>query len=75
MGRALAAVKDRQLREVSTSFEIQLTELHGRVKSGQSKCLEMVRISIFISPQENEIIAHVKNLAKVFQGVTPLELR
>lgn len=76
LAEAISAVKEgRKLREVSRSYKIPLTTLHDRIKSGDVKPPQMGRKSVFTPIQEKEMADHILLLAKVFHGITPMELR
>lgn len=73
---ALDAIESGQkLREVSRTFGIPLTTLHDRYKSRKIEAPRMGRKPLFTANQETEMKEHVLKMAKLFYGITPLELR
>ena len=76
MEAALKAVNDgRKQREVARTFEIPLSTLRDRLKSGKSDIPQLGRKPTFTKEQEDEIKNHILLMAKMFYGVSRLELR
>jgi len=73
---AINAVRTgRAIREVGRAFGIPESTLRDRLKSNNSDTAKLGRNPVFNKAQEEALSAHVQKLAKVFFGITPIELR
>jgi hypothetical protein len=63
------------IRSVSMKKRISFTTLQERVKGGKAKPPRIGRKSTFTREQELEIANHGMKLAKMFCGLTPIDLR
>ncbi|KAB0802365.1 hypothetical protein PPYR_04551 [Photinus pyralis] len=73
---AIDAIRDgRAIREVGRAFGIPESTLRDRLKSNNSDAAKLGRNPVFNKAQEEALSTHVQKLAKVFFGITPIELR
>lgn len=73
---ALAAVKDgMSVKKAAVVFNIPRTTLRRRIQTGKIEKGSLGRNPVFSNHQEKEIADHVVLLAKMFFGLTPIELR
>lgn len=74
---AVNAVKKKELsiRKASCMYNIPFSTLQIRIKSNNFSPPSLGCRPIFSPQQENEISEHIKKLAKLFYGLTPLQLR
>lgn len=70
--------ENKKIREVARHYEIPEATLrrHLKIRNNvrQQKSISLGRAPIFTSQQENEILQHVQNMAKLFFGITKEEL-
>lgn len=73
---AISAVRDgRSVKSVSSEFSIPRTTLRDRLSSSNLSEARLGRKPLFTKAQEMEIAEHVLLLAKMFFGLTKIELR
>lgn len=73
---ALEAIDSgRKIREVSRSFGIHEATLRARRRKNNTSGPRLGRPSTFSAETETEMANHVLKLAKLFHGLTPVELR
>lgn len=65
----------KKLREASRAYSIPVMTLSDRLKTGDSKKLNLGHKPVFTKEQEHEIAEQVLLLAKVFYGISSVELR
>lgn len=70
-----ANVEGKSLREAARLFNIPVTTLHDRIKTGNSNSPSLGRNPVFSKHQEEEIAKHVISMAKAFYGISPAGLR
>ncbi|XP_063217110.1 uncharacterized protein LOC134527951 [Bacillus rossius redtenbacheri] len=70
-----AMAMGRGLREVARSFGIPVSTLKDRCKSGRSHEASLGRNSVFSAAQEKELTNHIITMARMFHGITPVDLR
>lgn len=73
---AIAAIEGgRKIREVGRAFGIHEATLRTRMKAGNIGPSKLGRNPVFTEEQETELAAYVSTMAKVFFGVTCIQLR
>lgn len=73
---ALENVKNGQsIRSASIQFGIPFASLHDRVKKGHIKGPKIGRRAVFTPQQESKIADHLKMLANMFYGLSPIDFR
>lgn len=70
-----ARASGRSIREVAREFNIPVTTLYDRLKSGNAEGPKMGRKPVFSKEQEEEMANHVILMAKAFYGVSAKALR
>lgn len=77
LNAAVSAVvnKGKSVNFASKHFGIPRTTLRDRLKTGNTVRSQMGRKTIFSQEQEQSIANHVLLMAKMFYGITPIELR
>ena len=76
MHAAVAAVNSGlSIRKAAEKYNISFSTIRDRVKAGKCYELSLGRKCVFSIDQEREIEQHVLLLAKMYFGVTPIELR
>eukprot|EP00102_Acyrthosiphon_pisum_P025390 XP_016662600.1 PREDICTED: uncharacterized protein LOC107884617 [Acyrthosiphon pisum] len=63
------------IRKAAKTYNIPFSTLQDRLKTNNFKPAALGRPSIFTSQQESEMAKHIINLANLFYGLTPLQLR
>lgn len=65
----------QKLREAARAYNIPVMTLSDRLKTRESKKLALGHKPVFTQEQENEIAEQILLLAKVFYGISSVELR
>lgn len=63
------------IRKAAKTYNIPFSTLQERLKTNNFQPPALGRPSIFTSQQESEMAKHIINLANLFYGLTPLQLR
>lgn len=73
---AIAAIKSgRSIREVGKSFNIAEATLRFRMRHRENTNMKLGRKPVFTEEQESDLGNHVLKLAKLFFGISKVELR
>lgn len=74
---AVASIRNKttSIRKAAKTYNIPFSTLQERLKTNNFQPVELGRPSIFTSQQESEMAKHIINLANLFYGLTPLQLR
>lgn len=74
---AMSAIsnKEMSIRKASKAYGIPFSTLQERIKKGKTQILNLGRKPVFCIDFENDMTEHIKDLAKLFYGITPLQLR
>jgi len=67
--------KEMSIRKTSKAYDIPFSTLQERIKKGKTQILNLGRKPVFCIDLENDMAEHIKDLAKLFYGITPLQLR
>jgi len=67
--------KKLSMRKAADAFGIPFSTLQKRVKTKNFGPPSLGCTPIFTPDQENDMAVHITNLAKLFYGLTPLQLR
>lgn len=76
LNKALDSIRGgRKIREVARAFEIHEATLRTRMKMGNKEGPKLGRKPIFSYEQEKELENHILAMAKLFYGISCLQLR
>lgn len=67
--------KEISIRKAVIVYKIPYSTLQDRIQKSNIEGLKQGRKSVFSLIIENDITKHIKYLAKLFYGITPLQLR
>ena len=70
-----ARAEGKPIREVARLYNIPVTTLYDRLKSGSTDTPNLGRKPVFSKHQEEDMAHHVVSLAKAFYGISPNELK
>lgn len=75
--KAMSAIsnKEMSIKKASKAYGIPFSTLQERIKKGKTQILNLGCKPVFFIDLENDITEHIKDLAKLFYGITPLQLR